>query len=160
MWPKSQIEIDIYKLILHMSWLENHSDNVASFQKFPRKYRPKFFQSSWISSHLSAHGDRPDEPGDVDLGLVEPLGQSDSELHKRVSSLWTQIHAVCFKWDTVKFLISMSQNFTSDFDINVPLLSHILYLVFTHTSHKIILLYILLYCVSFYMDTISIPSNS
>ena len=49
----------------------------------------------------------------------------------------------------------MSHNFTSDFDINVPLLSHILYLVFTHTSQKIILFYMLLYCVSFYRHNIN-----
>ena len=47
------------------------------------------------------------------------------------------LHAVFFMWDTVKFLISLSHKFTSDFDINVPLLSHILYLGFTHMSHKI-----------------------
>ena len=63
------------------------------------------------------------------------------------------IHAVFFMWDTVKFLISLSHKFTSDFDINVPLLSHILYLVFTHTSR--ILLYILLYCVFLYGHNIN-----
>ena len=34
------------------------------------------------------------------------------------------VHAIWWQWDTVIFLLSMSQNFSSNFDINVPLLSH------------------------------------
>ena len=60
------------------------------------------------------------------------------------------IHLVWSQWDTVIFLISMSHHLSSNFDINVPNLSHPLNTGFPHIPEELPFLgYILLYCTFF-----------
>ena len=45
-------------------------------------------------------------------------------IHSPSGILYSVIHLVWSQWDTVIFLISMSHHLSSNFDINVPNLSH------------------------------------
>ena len=47
------------------------------------------------------------------------------------------IHAVCYKWDTIEFLIPMSHFSPLDFYNNVPLLSHLPYMGFYQQVHAL-----------------------
>ena len=62
------------------------------------------------------------QAGHVLADEEEPAGQlprrSDQENTHPGRAI--ALHAVCLKWDTVIFLISMSHNFSRYFDINVP----------------------------------------
>ena len=65
------------------------------------------------------------------------------------------VHLVWSQWDTVIFLISMSHHLSSNFDINVPNLSHPLntgfptYQTKGHSLHSYLHTYILLYSAFF-----------
>ena len=61
-----------------------------------------------------------------------------------------QVHLVWSQWDIVIFLISMSHHLSSNFDIDVPNLSHPLNTGFPHIPEELPFLgYILLYCTFF-----------
>ena len=93
---------------------------------------------------------------------TSPIPGEPAEKDKSFEITLSKLHALFWEWDTVKFLISMSHNFSSDFDINVPTLVPLTYMSPKIMNYCTYFNYIHFYCdlASFYMNTILIPSNS